>query len=188
MSYGGRTWELGPKWANRVSPQEFVDQTNAEGGASRHAFTAQKPPSTGYMVGGAITERGHQMHDEVLQQHHFDARAVEAHARSIQRQFHPTDEVYQGSWKQGDKVTLDASTYLSHRLMAKQMGRERNQEAIYDLGRGQDIPMAGAHKAGTHKATKLDPATPRTDGVKGGKHRYEGKHVAGVRKAGKHKA
>ena len=172
-----------------MKADEFAAKTLSEGGASRHAFTGQAPPEQGYMVGSARTRSGESFPEHTLERHQFHAQAVEEHANRIQRSFSDSDDVYQGSWANAGKIIMDASNYISSRLVAKTMGRQRGEKAIYDLGGQRDIQTSpGAHKAGAHKASKTTPATPTSPSVVGGKHRYEGKHAAGVHKAGKHKA
>jgi len=184
-----------------IDDQQFVDDTVNNGGASRHARTMLPPPPHGFMVGGAMPERS-------LASHQFHAQAVHDHARAIQEHF-PQDaghgDIYQGSWAHGGKYIMDASQYISDRLTAKTVARQRGEQAIYDLGGQRDIQTApGAHRAGAHKATRSSPANPTvssgsgttpTPDLKGGsgtqtdapKHRYQGKHVAGSHKAGAHK-
>jgi hypothetical protein len=141
------------------------------------------------MVGGAMPER-------TLADHQFHAAAVHEHAKAIQNHFPQDRDIYQGSWKNDQgKYAMDASQYMENRLTAKTIARSRGEDAIYDLGGRRDIQTSpGAHKAGAHKASKANPATPTKDLTGGSgaqtdapKHRYEGRHVAGVHKAGAHR-
>lgn len=170
------------------SDDSFVHDTLTNGGASRHAGTGAPAPSSGYMVGGATNAEGAKYHEQALKVNDFHAYAVAQHAAGIQQHFGSavdSGSIYQGSWRENrNKVVLDASNHLPDRLAALRLGRDRGERAIYDIGKGKDIPTAGAHKAGAHRGEPGSSATP--DNYMGD-HSYQGQHTAGVHKAGSRK-
>lgn len=136
------------------------------------------------MVGGATTSSGARYHEQAMAVHDFSASKVRAHAQDMQANFDRTTSpsVYQGSWRDGGRVVLDASEHYQNRMDALRIGRSRGEKAVYDLGSGEDVKVP-YHKAGAHKATRGDSGAVTLSLEPGGAHRYEGRHKAGAHRA-----
>jgi len=58
---------------------------------------------------------------------------------------HPGPNTMIGGWydREHDEVVLDWVDVFADRQQGIQAGRDRNEQAVYDLGAGQEIPTGG---------------------------------------------
>lgn len=121
----------------RLSDEDFHAQATEEG-ASRH-YRSNEVPDRGYMVGGARNLDDLPFPEMRRPVDQFELDDVRHHARAIRDQFAPTASVYQGAWREGDEVVLDASERDDNFASAITKAKIRGEKAIYDVRRGRDI-------------------------------------------------
>lgn len=69
----------------------------------------------------------------------FTLDDVRHHARDLRDRFDPkTQQVYQGAWREGNDVVLDASERIEHFSSAITAAKMRGERAIYDVRRGRE--------------------------------------------------
>jgi hypothetical protein len=112
-----------------------------KGGASR-SLTDSSVPSGGYMVGGkaGVSETRIPLAEatpEAVRSHRDSLRSAVAGSRTA---------TFQGAWKEGGDVVLDASDRFENRQTARMWGRIRGEDAAYDVAKDQDIPITQRHK------------------------------------------
>jgi hypothetical protein len=122
---------------NTLSDEEF-HQAALAGGASRHPET-NEVPDRGYMVGGARDLSDMPFPEIKRPVDQFSLDDVRHHAREIRDRFGPAP-VYQGAWKEGDSVVLDAAEKFTEKRRAVRTARKRGERAIYDVKGSKDIP------------------------------------------------
>lgn len=135
--------------AGPLSDEEFHQQALA-GGASRHVSTREAPPSRGYMVGGARNVEDLPYPEVKRPVEQADLDLIRNHARALRDHYGDDANVYQGAWREGDQVVLDASEHIDNRVNATTAAKTRGERAVYDLGRERDIHTADVKRKARH--------------------------------------
>lgn len=119
-----------------LSDEEFLQQA-LEGGASRH-YVSGNVPDRGFMVGGA-TNGGNIPYPEINRPvDRVTLDDIRSHARQIRDHFGEKSQIYQGAWREGDNVVLDASEMIPTYSSAMTAAKMRGERAVYDVVRGRD--------------------------------------------------
>lgn len=111
-----------------------ISSAARDGGFSRSLSTGEAP-SSGYMVGGVSSEHSIPLEDT----NHLPHR-VRKHLESAQAMYGKRADLYQGGWKEGNRLVMDVSERYDDRDQALNVARQRGERAIYHLDSGSEIP------------------------------------------------
>jgi 8-oxo-dGTP pyrophosphatase MutT (NUDIX family) len=143
-----RAEKLVPANEPYLSPQRItslIDQAIKTGGFSWHPFE-NHPPTTGYMV--AVPN-----HSDItpLPQDLTAVRAlirsrINIYLRTNADLFRSNPNLYLGGWMDTEhgEFVLDPSENIADRAQAIAAGRERDQQSIWDVKAGNEIPTGGS--------------------------------------------
>lgn len=110
-------------------------------GFSIHPYRGTSP-TTGYQV--AMTGRTEQFPASILDDEPALAAVLRAHREANADLYVAGGNVYIGGWVQGGQLWLEPSERVSSRSEAIAAGRGRDQIAIWDNRRQQEIPTGGS--------------------------------------------
>lgn len=104
------------------------------GGATVPAFHGQRQPRSGYVVAvpGHEYRTNPDRWDTEEQEEELQLWTSE-HRASL------AWYGYAGSWRDGDSIVLDVVQVIGERAAAVALGRQRGEEAIFDLANGETI-------------------------------------------------
>jgi hypothetical protein len=79
-----------------------------------------------------------------------DLDLIRNHARALRDHYGEGANVYQGAWREGDQVVLDASEHIDNRVTATTAAKTRGERAVYDLSRERDIHTEDVKRKARH--------------------------------------
>lgn len=133
-------WDKQPHHVTRLAAEEALRQIPGGG------FTVDSggdSPKHGFQVAGLRKTREVPAKDlDVDLMHRILQEEYETHQKLYDR--YP-GRVYFGGWKDGDNVVIEPSENIDRRYReyAVEVGKARNQKAVYDLDAGEDIETGG---------------------------------------------
>lgn len=108
------------------------------GGSTRSIVVGVQPPTAGYAVSLPEFEQRYEVGPLFYRP---VARAVRDYVTNQQAVLAQPGH-YLGAWLDGDVLYLDVSQVVPERAVALRLGRERQQRAIYDLARHEEIAVS----------------------------------------------
>jgi len=137
------------KFDTRLQTAQFTDQTNSEaGGASIHPTSLNIPQigEHGWMVGGHPDTAGNPI-PETYASTPMTREQASAHIKRIAGLTGGAPDGFAGSWVDGGRTVLDASTRIRTRKAAIAEGDARGEDSTFGLRHGTTVRL----KAGRAK-------------------------------------
>lgn len=136
-------------FGSRLQTAQFTDQTNSDaGGASIHPTSLNIPQigEHGWMVGGHPDAQGRPIPETYASSPMTNEQAA-AHIKRVAGLTGGAPDGYAGSWVDGGRTVLDASTRVRTRKAAVSLGDDRGEDSTFGLRHGTTVRL----KAGRAK-------------------------------------
>lgn len=120
-----------------VTAQQVARDVRVKGASTRSIVMGVLPPTAGYAVSLPDHEWTYRLpsSDKALQV--MVGLYADYYRNELTKPSH-----YLSAGVDGDTLYLDVSQVVPERAVALRLGRERNQQTVFDLARGEDVKVA----------------------------------------------